>query len=56
MNKKDVCDHSQGAGIALVEAFKHGNNRLMFMCINCRETVILPTIIWDNVRNPWQRK
>lgn len=54
--RQRVCDHSQGAGVALVETFKCGANRLMFMCINCKESVVLPDIIWDNVRKTWQKK
>jgi hypothetical protein len=49
--RQHFCDHSQGAGIALVETFMKGRNRLMFMCINCKACVMLPDKILDKARN-----
>lgn len=47
---KKICDHSVSGGIMLVERFGRGRMSMMFVCLGCRECVLLPEIIWDKVR------
>ena len=48
--RQHFCDHSHGAGIALVETFIKGRNRLMFMCIHCKACVTLPETNFEKAK------